>query len=96
VKKLLLGLQAILNLLMQHLRVSGSKAVDEISITTLQSFIAVTSNKLTNNFEGLVSSGLEPDVTCGSPVGLRWLTSNSAISKFVMAEEINFPCVGRD
>jgi hypothetical protein len=30
-----------------------------------------TSNQLTNNFAGLVTSGLGPDVAFGPPVGLR-------------------------
>jgi hypothetical protein len=35
--------------------------------------LVVTSNKLTNTFSGLVTSGLGPDVTREPPVGLRWL-----------------------
>jgi hypothetical protein len=33
--------------------------------------IKVSSNELTNNFEGLVTSGLGPDVARGSPGGLH-------------------------
>jgi hypothetical protein len=32
---------------------------------------AVTSNKLTNNFAVLITSGLEPDVARGQPTELR-------------------------
>jgi hypothetical protein len=56
------------------------KAADEIRITTFfKSFGTkkineriLTSNKLTNNFTGLVTSGLGPDVAGGPPVGPRW------------------------
>jgi hypothetical protein len=34
--------------------------------------LVVTSNKLTNNFAGLVTSGLGPNVASGSPVLPRW------------------------
>jgi hypothetical protein len=34
--------------------------------------LVVPSNKLTDNFVGLVTSGLEPDVACRPPVGLHW------------------------
>jgi hypothetical protein len=52
------------------------KAADEIRITIfLKSFgvwkineLVVTSNKLTNNFDGLVTSGLGPDMARGLPV----------------------------
>jgi hypothetical protein len=53
------------------------KAADEIKITFFfRSFeenkineLVVTSNKLTNDFVGLVTSGLGPDVARGWPVG---------------------------
>jgi hypothetical protein len=55
------------------------KAADEIRITIFfTSFGAekinelVASNKLTNNFAALVTSGQGPDVARGSPVVLRW------------------------
>jgi hypothetical protein len=59
------------------------KAADEIRITIFfKSFavrkineLAVTSNKLTNNFAGLITSGLGPDVARGPPVGPRWFAS---------------------
>jgi hypothetical protein len=56
-------------------------AAEEIRITIFffRSFgvkkineLAVTSNKLTNNFAGLVRSGLGPDLARGPPVEQRW------------------------
>jgi hypothetical protein len=55
------------------------KAANEIRITIVcNSFgvkkineLVLSSNKLTNNFTSLVTSGLGPDVALGSPVGLR-------------------------
>jgi hypothetical protein len=41
----------------------GAKKINEL---------AVTSNKLTNNFPALITSGLEPDVACRLPVGSGW------------------------
>jgi hypothetical protein len=34
--------------------------------------LIVTSNKSTDNFAGLLTSGLKPDVTRGPPVGSLW------------------------
>jgi hypothetical protein len=34
--------------------------------------LVVTSNKLTDNFAGLITSGLGPDVARGPPVVPRW------------------------
>jgi hypothetical protein len=55
------------------------RAADEIIITNFfKSFgvkkineLVTTSNKLTNNFSGLVTSGLGMDVARGPPVGSR-------------------------
>jgi hypothetical protein len=56
------------------------KAAEEIRITIFKHFrmkkvneFVVTSNKLTNNFAGLVTSGLGPDVARRPPVAPRWL-----------------------
>jgi hypothetical protein len=50
------------------------KAADEIGITIFLVLgenkineLAITSNKITNNFTGLVTSGLGPDVARGPP-----------------------------
>jgi hypothetical protein len=56
------------------------KAANDIRITIFFkpfgarkiSKLVVTSNKLTNNFAGPVTSGLGPDVARGPPVGSRW------------------------
>jgi hypothetical protein len=56
------------------------KAADEIRIDEIHDFLkffrakkinelVVTNNKLTNDFSGLVTSGLRPDVAHGPPVG---------------------------
>jgi hypothetical protein len=52
------------------------KAADKMRIAILQNkdskdSLLVTSNKLTSIFAGLGTSGLEPDVARGPPVGLR-------------------------
>jgi hypothetical protein len=52
------------------------KVADKIRITIFFSNsstneLVVTSNKLTNNFAGLVTSDLAPDETRGPPVGPR-------------------------
>jgi hypothetical protein len=54
------------------------KAADEIRITIFFNSFGVkkidelvTSNKLKNNFTGLVTSGLRSDLARGPPVGLR-------------------------
>jgi hypothetical protein len=44
------------------LKSSGVKKINEL---------VITSNKLKNTFAGLVTCGLGPDVTHGSPVGPR-------------------------
>jgi hypothetical protein len=52
------------------------KAADEIRTTIFFKFfrvtkinkLVVTSNKLTNNFTGLVTSDVGPDLACGPPV----------------------------
>jgi hypothetical protein len=41
----------------------GAKKMDEL---------AATNKELTNNFEGLVTSGLGPHIACGPPVELQW------------------------
>jgi hypothetical protein len=57
----------------------GHKAADKIRIAIFfrilrsekNNELVVTSNKLTNNFAGLVTSGLRPDVARRPPVGQR-------------------------
>jgi hypothetical protein len=67
--QIVLELHVILNLLLQQL---VSDTIFAIFFTFFgvnkTNELAVTSNKLTNNFEGLVTSGLWPDVACGQPV----------------------------
>jgi hypothetical protein len=71
------------------------KAADEIRITILfKSFgfkkineLVVTSNKLTNNFAGLVKSGLGPGVVRGPPVGPH--SAKIKISYIVRRPELN-------
>jgi hypothetical protein len=56
------------------------KTTDEVRITNFfKSFgvekineLVVTSYKLTNNFAGLITNGLGPDVARGPPVGSLW------------------------
>jgi hypothetical protein len=51
----------------------GAKKINEL---------VVTSKKLTNNFAGLVATGVGPDVARGPPVGPRWPTYYNLKKKF--------------
>jgi hypothetical protein len=55
--------------------------------------LAVTSNNLRNNFTGLVTSGLGPDISRGPPVGPRWSKINQGqVTKFMLsAVSTDFP-----
>jgi len=49
----------------------------------------ISSNKLKNNFAGPVTTGLGPDVACGSPVATRQFIQNTACTSTTTATLFN-------